>query len=169
MLHPADADDELLEKQSRETRTRRSGPGGQHRNKVETAVVLHHLTSGITAEASERRSQPENRRMALKRLRVQLALQIRVLRPDECVPSQLWGLRCRSGRITVSEEHDDFARLLAEALDVIEACELDFPTAAEQLGCTPTQLTKLLSIEPRALAKINQQRVARNLKPLRAR
>jgi protein subunit release factor B len=39
-IHPATLNDErLLVECSRQT-TRRSGPGGQHRNKTETAVVL---------------------------------------------------------------------------------------------------------------------------------
>ena len=54
LMHPAAiAADDLLQACT-ETRTKRSGPGGQHRNKVETAVILHHDQTGVSAEASER-------------------------------------------------------------------------------------------------------------------
>ena len=69
-VHPAAISPEVLLRQCVESRTRRSGPGGQHRNKVETAVVLRHEPTGVTAEASERRSQAENRIVALARLRL---------------------------------------------------------------------------------------------------
>lgn len=46
-----------------------SGPGGQHRNKTETGVRLTHLPTNLTVTATERRSQLQNRGVALERLR----------------------------------------------------------------------------------------------------
>jgi hypothetical protein len=57
--------------------TRRGGPGGQHRNKVSSAVVVTHRPTQILAEANERRDQSQNRRVAVARLRRQLAWLVR--------------------------------------------------------------------------------------------
>jgi protein subunit release factor B len=67
---PAD-NDTLLAACDVET-LRGSGPGGQHRNKTESAVRLRHRETGIVAQASERRSQHQNMEVAAERLRVLL-------------------------------------------------------------------------------------------------
>jgi protein subunit release factor B len=48
--------------------TRGSGPGGQHRNKVETAVRVTHPPSGISVLAQSHRSQGQNLEDAFARL-----------------------------------------------------------------------------------------------------
>ena len=58
-----------------------SGPGGQHRNKVETGVRLHHRPSSITVTAVERRSQHANREAAYERMAERLVELRRVETP----------------------------------------------------------------------------------------
>src|SRR5437899_11445525 len=50
------------------TFARSSGPGGQHVNKVATAVTLRHRPSGISVTVQDSRSQAQNRRLARERL-----------------------------------------------------------------------------------------------------
>ncbi|MGL4515010.1 MAG: peptide chain release factor family protein [Lacipirellulaceae bacterium] len=164
-MHPAQLPlDELLG-QCAVRRTRRGGPGGQHRNKVESAIEVTHAPTGVAAEASERRSQHENHAVAVQRLRVRLALAVRTQPPDE--PTPLWRSRLRGGRIAVSVEHGDFPALLAEALDHVAAVGWDESVAAQGLGLSRTQLVKLLAQEPAALVLLNHHRAEKGLGPLR--
>jgi hypothetical protein len=164
--HPATATPEKVLAECDIRHARRSGPGGQHRNKVETAVILTHRPTGVSAEASERRSQSQNQANALFRLRVRLALQIRVPVQADYQPSELWRSRCRTGRVAINPEHADFPSLLAEALDVLASQAFDVQAAAATLLCTPSQLVKLLKHEPAALELVNNARAERGLNRL---
>ncbi len=65
-------DDEPLSRECEEEFFIASGPGGQHRNKTESGVRLRHPPTGVTVTATERRSQAQNRSVALSRLRLEL-------------------------------------------------------------------------------------------------
>jgi peptide chain release factor 1 len=65
-------DDDALLAQCEVQAHRASGPGGQHRNKAETAVRLVHLPTGVTVEGKDERSRTSNLRIALQRLRDRL-------------------------------------------------------------------------------------------------
>ncbi|WP_339728121.1 peptide chain release factor-like protein [uncultured Gimesia sp.] len=156
-VHPACLDPELLLKDCKIQHVRRSGPGGQHRNKVETGVVIKHLPTNIIGEASETRQQARNRQVALFRLRVNLAIEYRMLDHSD-IPSTLWQHRLTNGTLKVNPEHDDFPALLAESLDSITHFQFDVKAASQFLGCSSSQLVKFCKKESRAFSWLNQRR-----------
>lgn len=190
--HPACLDDEKLLEQCEMGFGRGAGPGGQHRNKVETLVRIVHVSTGIEAQAGERRSQIENKRMALRRLRLALAVHVRMPVPEGEIGSELWRSRRHnprrgqelhggiggqsplgrwrgggSGLISVNPDHHDYPCLLAEALDVIADCGWDPKLASLRLQCSASQLIKLVADHPPALTLWNSEREKRGMKALR--
>ena len=165
-MHPAALPPDDLLLHCDETRTRRSGPGGQHRNKVETAVVLVHRPTGLSAEGSERRSQAENRRVALWRLRMALALSHREP-PETAGPSPRWQARVRGRQLVIAADHDDYPTLVAEALDRLKTVGFEMRPAADALGVSMSQLTKLFRKVPAAWVAVNRLRGEAGIPPLK--
>jgi protein subunit release factor B len=67
-----------------------SGPGGQHKNKTESAIRIKHLPTGIMVVATESRSQIKNRELAWQRLIEKLAKRRQKRKPRlQTQPSRL--------------------------------------------------------------------------------
>lgn len=164
VTHPAHLDCESLKKVCTQKSFKASGPGGQHRNKIETGIMWTHIPTGITAQAAERREQHINSHMAFKRLRLNLALKHRT---PFVQPQALWKTRVNHGRVTCSVDHDHYASLLADVLDAHEHFEGDLKKCAQIFDITVSQLVKFVGRSRLALAHLNQQRQSRGLHPLR--
>lgn len=164
--HPAALEIDSLLKECRSTRARRGGPGGQHRNKVETAFLIEHLPTGVAAEANERRSQEENRKVAIHRLRVRLAVVVRYKPSLHAEPSALWRKRRVGAKIEVSEAHEDYPAILAEALDRIAIADYQFAAAAQALEVSTSSLIRLIAKSSEAITVVNKERTSRNMPKL---
>jgi hypothetical protein len=174
LVHPASLPIEILLAECDIRTTRRSGPGGQHRNKVETAVIISHRPTGIVAEASERRSQVANRDVALHRLRLKLAVEHRspaelpasasdlplngTVAVESFVPSERWSERVSKGRVAIAVDHADYPAMLAELFDRLSADQWNIARTANLFRTTGSQLVKVLRKHPPALLAMNQQR-----------
>jgi ribosome-associated protein len=69
-----ESDEKLLDECDIDT-FRASGKGGQHVNKTESAVRLHHLPTGIVVMCQQERSQHLNKLICLEKLREKVAKQ----------------------------------------------------------------------------------------------
>jgi len=110
-----------------------SGPGGQHRNKVETAVRITHKPSGLVVVCCDEKSQQRNKERALEVLRARLYaknLKESVEKENKDRKQQIGRgqrggktrtLRCKKGLVVdhVSGKRASLSKILAGNLDVL--------------------------------------------------
>jgi hypothetical protein len=128
-----------------------SGPGGQKRNRKYSSVRLSHKPSGIEVTAVETRSQNSNKKIALKKLRCLIAMNIRSAK----LP-QLETLK-------ISLRNSQYPCLLALIFDTLHNVQFSVRDAGEALGISTGQLIKLLLRDNDAWQKINTERQKRNM------
>lgn len=156
-----DLDDKALRAQCDVHIYKSSGPGGQHRNKVSSAVRLKHRPTGVTAHGDESRSQHDNRRMATRRLRMKIACQCR--RPAdptaelpplvaECIFTPRGRGAGKLKRMAVGRKDHRFWPVAAFLLDLLNTLEGKMSDTAAILGISTGNLARLLKSDRHLLA-----------------
>lgn len=159
------ADDGRLLQQCRTDTYIASGPGGQHRNRTYSAVRLTHLPTGVTVTGEERRSQHENKRKALGRLRMALALQMRSA--HFTLHENVREIFYPAGTMRVNVRNPLYPQVCAAVLDAIFACGGSLSTAAKLLHLSTGQLVKVVGRDGDLLTAANRLRDHFDLKHIK--
>lgn len=146
---------------------RASGPGGQKRNKTDSAVRLRHSPSGLSVIAEESRSQHENKARAIGRLRASISLHIREPYDAAQPPPTIIG-RCldSEGRLQISRKNDDYWTLMALLLDALLAAHGEIRKAAAFLELSTSRLSALVTDDDKVMAEVNRIRREHGIRPL---
>ena len=165
------ASDDALIRESEVDRYRASGPGGQHRNKTESAVRLRHKLMGVQAIGEDSRSQAENKLHAVRRLRAAIALEVREpVELDGYAPSPRLAALVAAGTAPLGAKTrltGDYWAAIAELLDLLVAGEVEIGATAQRLGITTGALSKLLLHDEHVARVVNDLRRGRGMRPLR--
>lgn len=131
-----------------------SGPGGQKRNRVRTAVRLRHPESGLSAEGKSSRDSQRNLSAAVHTLRLLLALLAAgrfaaelAAAPEETIVL-LDGFRSRAPtfRMPINPQHADFPGQAFVALALLARHGADHSETARSLGLSPSSLVRFLKM-----------------------
>ena len=164
------ASDDALIAQCEVDRYRASGPGGQHRNKTESAVRLRHRLTGVSAIGEDSRSQSENKLHAVRRLRAAIALAVREPVSVDAPPSARLAALVAGGTAPLGAKTrltGEYWAAIGELLDLLVAGGLEIAATAQRLGITTGALSKLLLHDDHVARAVNDLRRARGMRPLR--
>ena len=163
--------DDALIAQCEVDRYRASGPGGQHRNKTESAVRLRHKLTGISAIGEDSRSQSENKLHAVRRLRAAIALDVREhvgLEHYTASPRLAALVAGGTGPLGAKTRlTGEYWAAIGELLDLLVAGNLEIGATAQRLGITTGALSKLLLHDEQVGRAVNDLRRAAGMRPLR--
>jgi len=150
------SDSELL-KECEVSAYKGSGPGGQHRNKTNSGVKLK-IRGGelmsLESYSCDDRSSHINKLLALKKLRLKIALQIR----EEPTPQIPFPFPGTGGKI--SQDNVLYPQFIADILDRINFCKGDLAEAAKLWGLSKSALNKIIIQDKKVLETFQKIRSA---------
>lgn len=146
---------------------RGSGPGGTKADTTESAVRITHEPSGVTVSASEQRSQHANKKTALRRLKLEYALQVRhVVDPGRVkIPDQLSSYH--NGGIQINPKNPHFPFCVKLVLDLLDSCKGRVSDVADVLEIPTNQLVRFFEKDDRLWQQANSIRNDHDLHDLK--
>lgn len=133
-----------------------SGRGGQKRNKTSSAVRILHRPTQITVSDCSGRNQHRNRHEAFKKLRYQIALQVRCDQLN--IPENM----------DVSTENSlSYPLFMARILDALEVNAYALSSAANFLGVSSARLVKIIAKDKTLWQEVNRRRRMLDLNELK--
>jgi hypothetical protein len=134
-----------------------SGPGGQHRNKTNSGVKLRLIN--IESYSCDDRSSHINKILALKKLRLKIALQIR----EEPALQTPFAFPGTGGKI--SADNKLYPEFVADVLDRIKVANGDLGEAAKMWNLSKSALNKIILADKKVLEAFQKIRSAALLVP----
>lgn len=120
---------------------KRSGNGGQKRNKTSSAVRVSLKEFDISAEDCTERSQKLNRSKALQKLRRKIAMTFRETPTEEELTA-------------VAPSNSKYPLFLARLLDLLESVNYSFKECGVKMNLSSSQVEKLLRKDPALWQKV---------------
>ena len=132
-----------------------TGRGGQKKNKSSSAVRLIHKPTKIAVTASKSRCQHTNRKQALKKLRYQLAFNVRCDISPELA------------NLEMSPNNKRFYLWVAFIFDNLTRHHFAVSNCAKELELSTSRLIKLLARDDSVWQEVNKHRLSLSLSPLK--
>ncbi len=145
---------EKLLKDCKITNFKASGKGGQKRNKTSSAVRINHIPTNIIVTNSSSRSQHENKGLAIKKLRYQIALNLRS------------EIDIKIENIEMSLRNPQYYLWVAFVLDILFNVDFDVNCLAKKINLSTSKILKLLHRDTILWQKINLERKKIGLREL---
>jgi len=130
-----------------------SGPGGQKRNRKFSAVRITHKSTNLSVISTETRSRSNNLRIALKKLRIKLAIEIR-------------GPNISLNRLKIALSNPMYPLWVALLFDTLWKYKFRISETAESLNTSTGKLIKLIARDSNIWKTINYNRENFELKKL---
>ena len=129
-------------------RFRASGPGGQKKNKTDSAVRIRHIGSGLIGLSSESRSQHVNKTYALRRLRLKIALVLRDNDQNDHIELKKFIQQTGTKTFTLNIRDPRYPIIVASLFDELSVNNWKISVTAKKIGITSSTLNKFLRSNP---------------------